>query len=69
MKKIFLIVASIFIALVSNPIFAQPADPGADPEPAAAPIDGYVWVLALIGLVFVFLRVRAFTKAGNTETK
>jgi hypothetical protein len=32
---------------------------GADP---AAPIDGYVWVLALIGLVYVFLRLRAFSK-------
>lgn len=25
----------------------------------AAPIDDYVWVLALIGLVFVFLKFRA----------
>lgn len=30
---------------------------GTDP---AAPIDEYVWVLGLIGLVYVFLRVRAF---------
>jgi len=26
---------------------------------AAAPIDNYVWVLALVGLVFVFLKLRA----------
>jgi hypothetical protein len=38
-------------------------------EPAAAPIDGYVWVLALIGLVYVFLRARAFAKQANTESK
>ena len=31
----------------------------------AAPIDGYVWVLAAIGLVYVFLRVRAFAQLGN----
>ena len=35
---------------------------GAD-EPAA-PIDDYVWVLALIGLLFVFLKFRAVFKQG-----
>ena len=59
MKKIFLIVASIFITLLSNPVLAQ-EDPGADPDVPAAPIDNYVWVLAAIGLVYVFLKVRAF---------
>lgn len=47
-------------------LFAQPGTEdtggtgsleGTDP---AAPIDDYVWVLALIGLIYVFLRVRAF---------
>lgn len=49
--------------------FAQPGTDdsggtleGADP---AAPIDGYVWVLAAIGLVYVFLRLRAFAQQGN----
>lgn len=28
----------------------------------AAPIDGYVWVLAGLGLFFVFLRLRALAK-------
>ena len=32
---------------------------GTDP---AAPIDGYVWVLALMGLLFVFLKFRAIYK-------
>ena len=68
MKKIFLIICGIFITLVSNPIFAQ-ADPGDDPEPAATPIGDYVWVLAVIGLVYVFFRLRAFIKEANTETK
>lgn len=36
---------------------------GAEP---AAPIDGYVWVLAAIGLVYVFLRLRAFAQQQNT---
>ena len=50
--------------------FAQPGTDdngtgleGADP---AAPIDGYVWVLAAIGLVYVFLRLRAFASQGST---
>ena len=49
--------------------FAAFAQPGTDDdtgtlqgdEPAAPiDIDGYVWVLAAIGLVYVFLRIRAF---------
>ena len=28
-------------------------------EPAAS-VDGYVWVLAALGLVYIFLRLRAF---------
>lgn len=34
-------------------------DNGANDTTPAAPIDDYVWVLALIGLVFVFLKFRA----------
>lgn len=30
-----------------------------------APIDGYVWVLALIGLTFVYLKLRAISKRVN----
>lgn len=67
MKKVFIIFASIIITLLSTPIFAQ-ADPGDDPEPIAAPIDGYVWVLALIGLTFVFLKLRAYNKQANLES-
>jgi len=53
--------------------FAQ--EPGTDAEgggletdDVAAPIDGYVWVLATIGLVYVFLRIRAFAKHSNNES-
>jgi hypothetical protein len=28
-------------------------------DAAAAPIDNYVWVLAFVGLIFVFLKLRA----------
>lgn len=45
-------------------LFAQPGtddDTGTlQGDEPAAPIDDYVWVLAAIGLVYVFLRLRAF---------
>ena len=67
MKKLLIIILGIFISLVSNPIFAQ-ADPGDDPDPVpAAPIEGYVWILAAIGLVYVFLRIRACALPENTS--
>ena len=49
-------------------LFAQPGDtaPGGlegdgDTTPGA-PIDNYVWVLAVIGLIFVFMKFRAIQK-------
>ena len=30
-----------------------------------SPIDDYVWVLSALGLVYVFLRIRAFAQQGN----
>ena len=58
MKKIFLTIAVLFISLLSNPILAQVEDPGEDPE-LGAPIDNYVWYLAVIGLIYVFFKVRS----------
>jgi hypothetical protein len=51
-------------------LFAQPGttdtggtleDTSGDTTPA--PIDNYVWVLALIGLIFVFMKFRAIQKS------
>ena len=64
MKKSIFILASIFLLLLSCPIFAQ-SDPGDDPVPAA-PIDHYIWGLALMGLLYVFLKLRAFVHQGKT---
>jgi hypothetical protein len=64
MKKIFLIIASIVLFLITNPILAQ-TDPGDDPDAAAMPIDDYVVVLAVIGLIYVFLKLRAFAQREN----
>jgi hypothetical protein len=54
--------------------FVTFAQPGTDDDTGgleggdtpAAPIDGYVWVLAALGLVYVFLRLRAFAQQGKT---
>jgi len=43
-------------------LFAQPSgvdETDGDTTPAT-PIDDYLWVLGIIGLVFVFIRFRAF---------
>jgi hypothetical protein len=61
--KITVLVFVLFSTLVN----AQTDLPEAPDDTAPAPIDNYVWVLALIGLFYVFLRVRAFTKQRNTS--
>jgi hypothetical protein len=66
MKKSIYILASVFTFLFANPIFAQPEGPGDDIDPPL-PIGDYVWVLALIGLVFVFLKFRAAMLPGNSS--
>lgn len=65
MKKSIYILASLLIMLFTSSIFAQ-AEPGDDPDPAAAPIDDYLWVLVLMGLLYVFLKLRAFFHQGKT---
>jgi hypothetical protein len=55
--------------------FVASAQPGTEDSGGASnlegtdtpvsPIDGYVWVLSALGLVYVFLRIRAFAQQGN----
>jgi len=50
--------------------FAQPGtnDSGGTLEGTdtpVSPINDYVWVLSALGLVYVFLRIRAFAQQGN----
>ena len=59
----------VVMILSISTVNAQEDLPDAPVDEPAAPIDGYVWVLAMLGLVYVFLRVSAFTKQGNTESK
>ncbi len=59
----------IVISLSISTAFAQdPTElPDGPVDEPAAPIDGYVLVLAIIGLVYVFLRIRTFVQQGNSS--
>jgi hypothetical protein len=54
-----------FIFCYNIAMFAQPA-PGNDTgdlegtDAPASPIDNYIWVLALVGLIYVFIKLRDF---------
>lgn len=60
--KITVLTFMLFTTLAN----AQTDLPDAPDDTAAAPIDDYVWVLAFVGLVFVFLKLRTFIKQGIT---
>jgi hypothetical protein len=62
----------IYVMLLStSALFAQGITPvpdaPVDADPIAAPIGDYIWVLALIGLVFAFMKVRAIVLQANTS--
>ena len=62
--KITVLVFMLLTTLVN----AQTDLPDApEDEPAAAPIDGYLLFLAVIGLIYVFLRVRTLTGQGKSQ--
>jgi hypothetical protein len=60
--KITVFVFTLFSTIVS----AQTALRDAPVDEPAGPVDGYVLVLAILGLVYVFLRLRAYAFQGNT---
>ena len=58
------IYTTLFFLLVSFVSFAQPGDTDGTPGgleggDTPAPIGDYVWVLAIVGIIFVFLTFRA----------
>jgi len=57
---------STFMIFAQDPGTGTNGDPLEGGDPVGAPIDGYVWFLAAIGLVYVFLRLRAFALQGNS---
>ena len=59
--KLVTIVNSVVLFLVTSPLLAQ-ADLGDDPDAPPAPIDDYVWVLALVGFIFIFMNSNGLPK-------
>jgi hypothetical protein len=52
-------------------LFAQPGDgsngdPLEGPDPGA-PIDDYVWVLAIVGLIFAFMKFRGLVQQKSLQ--
>jgi hypothetical protein len=59
--KIIKYFSAILILLVTSVSFAQPgfdSTGGTDVVDNQAPIDNYLWVLILVGLVYVFYKYR-----------
>lgn len=76
-NNILKLYVTVFYLCSTFVMFAQPGagsdnsgidDDGSSDVTGAAPIDDYVWVLATIGLVFVFLRLRAFANQSNLKS-
>jgi hypothetical protein len=55
--------------MVAQPGDGSNGDPLEGSDTVGAPIDGYVWVLSAIGLVYVFFRLRAFVQQENAPNK
>ena len=68
-KSLKYYIATVFF-LATFVMFSAPGDPGdgsggggpLEGEDQGVPIDDHVWVLAVIGLVFVFMKLRAIQK-------
>ena len=63
--KITLLVFMLITTLVN----AQTDLPDAPVDEPAAPIDGYLLLLAALGFVFVFIKVRALVRQENSQVK
>ena len=64
--KISVFVFMLFSTLVSA-AEGDPTDLPDEPVDTTLPIDNYVWILALLGLIYVFLRFRALGKPNPSS--
>ena len=53
----------MFLCITRSSLYAQVTDPGDDPD--AVPIDDYMWLLAVAGMVLGVLTLRAINKRKN----
>ena len=55
-----------FVALAQeDPIPGEPGADGVNTDPEVGPIDTYIWVLLVIGLVYVFYKYRSQLKSNE----
>ena len=54
-----------FVALAQDPILGEPGGDGVNTDPEVGPIDTYIWVLLVIGLVYVFYKYRSQLKSNE----
>lgn len=58
MKNKIVLIATLFMVLLSNPLIAQPANPGsADPDPNV-PIDGGISALLAAGAIYGIKKIK-----------
>jgi len=60
MKKIITKSVFVVMALLTSAVTFAQGDfgDGTDPNPTDAPIEDYLWVLGLIGVVYVFYKMK-----------
>jgi hypothetical protein len=75
LKKYIIIVSNTKITVLAFMLFCTlanaqttPPPPPSPPDDSAVPIDNYVWVLAFLGLVYVYLRIIAYSKQESSES-
>lgn len=55
---------------ITSAFATDPTDlPEATDDTTPTPIDGYVWVMALIGLCYVYYRIRAISRQTTTNVE
>lgn len=75
MKKKFNKYYTAFLFLYSSfALFAQPGSGNGtgdleSTDAAAAPINDYIWILALVGLIFVFKKMKLYSRKKEFYSK
>ena len=54
-----------FVALAQDIIPGEPGADGVNTDPEVGPIDTYIWVLLLVGLVYVFYKYKNHIKLNT----
>ena len=54
-----------FVALAQDPIPGEPGADGNNLDPDVGPIDTHIWVLLLVGLVYVFYKYKNHNKLNT----